>query len=715
MLQEIQRHLPSSDSLGTFYLGKRLATPSGHEMAARRPNSAIATRNCGISMGAEERQSQRSSSSVRPLSAAASAFQVRDHRRVPGQVDLSHWLATRQRELHVSCDREELMVSSSSNTIANNSLFSSNSQPNPVLRCWQADILDHGRERVTYPTLAVGIDDTFRRGAVDRLSTLLRAMATLKHHVERQDHAVAIGAEGLLCHSFCVGDNGQETVFGANYNSKHVSLAVGSELFLLPLFGNDDEPLSSTQIKESILECIAESERSTLAADSSLFRGSFLPLPKWSKIVHQLKSVSPANTNTLQLLNKSLLFVTIMPQEVVAPSASATPTSQAKLGYSACGTQLIVYANGQTILQASSMFVNGVTLASCASWISQTANNDPLSVATKRLVHERVLTAVRRTLPLSRPTTAPGKGKGAAPPPPEPENVEETTSLVQVAVSSHDDTLSPLANGLEGNPSKVRRLQLWLPIHQRLEVETWIREHRAPLESHVFEFSWGPAPLLLVSVAAALDRIVPRGEGRPPLVQLACTDEKPISQSWLCGKEMDCVLGLLRSAAAGTWSLDHPSRETMDSVRRAVDFTAHRIARTLNTASPSSSSSLSGDDGSMYGPSRMLCKQNLIPRAASLLRSGEACGPADVVISVSRVVVPCGTSFLHEDLLWFAENCAVDSRFGISFCTPNDRNGDTCANRALLCVLTHRHDDAHLAFQLSHAIQTAASTLAKLL
>lgn len=707
---EIQKHLPNADSVGTFFYGKRLTTPTGRVIPPSRPSSAVAARARGVSVGAEEK---------RPL------WDTMNERmsvcRPPRSIlsDVEIFLVSTQRLLRKECDRKALTISGAEGPIL--SLLA----PHSLRHTWIQDFLQNSKGRWTYPVVAAASEDIAQRGPLDRIATILHAIGQYKLLIEQDkvpsatisvkeqvSRMTAETAKDLFGHAFRTQPGGGgDTLCGSDFSARSVTLVIGSNFFELDIISPGGRVLFASEIKQRIVAAIqATTERSHAHPYlAKLHRMSCATNPKsWSQVVADLSSTCTSNQLVMHALDRNLLTVTLMTSgeaertNVTEPVLFPLDDSEGgeSAVWSGSGLHLSMYPSGVCVFRASGLLVDVTTLTLFAQWVSQAANTDPM-LSPPPATSEKTVVAVKRVAPSSvRPSTG-QQQKGKNTQVDAELTLEETSSVVNVVLPTAE--LSLLAKA----PSP---LPLWIPFHRQeiinssdiknpYTVVTFTVDGDAALAER-----YGDSLLHLAVVHACEERLRTSSDTLPPLVR--CAHSSAVScpeESLLFSPEIEAALKLLSAfelhhAASVEQGKRHVSSSEMrDAIRVALESAGELQPSgwaTMNVKAPVKRE-WSSLQGALIPMARALSKGGYLPGRPTLRGRGEACAASDITICRAAPVAPS-----ELGLLWIAECNLVgvaDSRLSLSYAITSAKGW--------VCTLVGRNCDADVIRDMCSQIQ----------
>lgn len=689
---EFHRHLPSADVVGTFYHGRRIGTPSGKPMCPSRPCSAAAAYRRGVSTGAEESRSRRDALLEKM------ALTRPTHRLI---ADVQAWLMVAQAALSKPAAADELKISGSDATVL--PLLSDHH----LRAAWRAEYLRSGWHRQSYPFVGVAVQDVAHRGPLDRLSTLLHAVAQFKLLCEKgsppQWHApfthktlcadAGLGVFGSNVRASTIatptgGNVVHDVEVGSDFHSRHVALAVGTHFYALDIIGPDKAPLAASEIRQRIIAAVDHAEATPHCHE---FLGTVSRLSRatnalWAEHQRALHDACLANRLSMQALDKSLLCVTLVGSDT--PHDLTVPLIDWGEGaaWTGCGTQIAMFPSGDCAIRCNAMHVDMDTLIVFSQWISSAANTDPLLAPREPKSCQEVVTAVKR-VPLSsvRPSTAQKGAKGAAPTELSADAIlEETASVVNVAPPVAEQT------------KMVCPLPLWLPVQFRGTVEATDTQQPYAVRSMTLSQCASESVIALATLVACDAILRQTDDAMPPLVRFAQLSAKG------CPREVtlfdSCIRGAIKLLTQSLrTSTNTPLVDTRAALAAALS-TIEGMRRGITSAPL--------DPLSSYLPiAKRLSKAGHIPGRPTLRTRGECCAAADVVITTSPVIpTQAGLSWIVAGNITGVQ----DTRF--SLCVAEGQ-----APQEFLCSYVYRASDATVAGLLGDATRAAVMSINKIL
>jgi hypothetical protein len=545
---EVARHLPSAQAYGTFLNGRRIATPSGETVQARRPASALVCSNRGISVGATVRRGDElpvTTPHPPPLSVATCEQFILEAADVLGK------------DIPAACQPSGIGPQRSVGTVAKNNQ-------------WRDAWLSSQAALVSFPFVMAGVPNPRRLEMVLRAATLISALLRFKTIVES---GVAFGpaqktlfpanetSANLFNQNITIDTTGRRAVANRD-NSRHIIVSCGGHHFVVEVQEPQGRWLTSHEIATR-LELVVETAARRPRPFGVFSKLCWLAPDDLHGIAKSLRATCTANTVGLAALSDAIFSVTLLDAGALLFSDETADDNVPSVGHLSASSgswlgsslQLYVDRHGAAVVQGHAVLVAPQVLFACANHIQHLSKDDAL----------RPYTA-----PIS--ATATGVVRPFLPPKPvDPKEVKKAPPVQAVHVHRADEDLPKCFEAVcpvhvQSEPCRQPyAVDLWLPV-VRLQAVSSFRL-AAPAWSKSFALRLSPAneAAMLFGVIAAFSTYLRPGAA----VWFASCEAGTQPELWLVNSRTLAIaqLGIDVSTAEGS-----PSRHSRRfAVRRRCD------------------------------------------------------------------------------------------------------------------------------------------------
>ena len=388
---EVARHLPTLQSFGTFFNGRRIATPTGEAVVSRRPASALVCSNRGVSVGAEVRRlgdpAAGTNAQRAPVSFSACEQFV---------LEAADVLAL---TIPPGCEPAAL----GPRVLAVDLTSHSHVQ-------WRDVWMHSGAALCAFPFTAAGIPNPRRLDMILRAATLISALLRYKNIIEsgQLPSKARCGRSNatsslLFNQNFSVDATGRRVVTYRD-NTRHIIVSCGGNHFAVEVQEAQGRWLTSSEIANR-LQLVAD-----LAAGMkpSLFaKMCWLAADDYRDVTQKLRGVCAANAEGLAALTEAIFAVTLLPDTSIGSAdrgdddehiPTLTHLDKSPGSWLGAGLQLFVDNCGQAVVQSHTTLVNPHIVFDCANQIANFSKEDALRPYVEPTVDE-VVAVVRPFVP----------------------------------------------------------------------------------------------------------------------------------------------------------------------------------------------------------------------------------------------------------------------------------------------------------------------------